>query len=78
MALDLDRALSSVVAALDEPITRTALVLLSATGMRIGELLDLELDCLLDFAEHGTWLKVPLDTLRAHRPARPGHPGCPG
>jgi hypothetical protein len=29
-------------------------------GLRLGELLDLELDCLWDLPDHGTWLKVPL------------------
>jgi hypothetical protein len=37
------------------------------TGVRLGELLDLELDCLLDFAGHGTWLKVPLGKLNTER-----------
>jgi hypothetical protein len=35
--------------------------------MRIGELLDLELDCLLDFAGHGTWLRVPVGKLNSER-----------
>src|SRR6478672_6606765 len=43
------------------------LLLLRATGMRIGELLDLELDCLLDFAGHGTWLRVPVGKLNSER-----------
>ena len=46
---------------------RTGLLLLRATGMRIGELLDLELDCLLDFAGHGTWLRVPVGKLNSER-----------
>ncbi len=40
---------------------------LRATGMRIGELLDLELDCLVDFAGHGTWLRVPVGKLGTER-----------
>ena len=35
--------------------------------MRVGELLDLELDCLLDFAGHGTWLRVPVGKLGTER-----------
>jgi Phage integrase family len=46
---------------------RTGLLLLRATGMRISELLDLELDCLLDFAGHGTWLQVPVGKLNSER-----------
>jgi len=46
---------------------RTGLIVLRATGMRIGELLDLELDCIVDFGAHGTWLKVPLGKLGTER-----------
>lgn len=46
---DVDRALMAAVARLDDLFMRTGLLLLRATGMRVGELLDLELDCLLDF-----------------------------
>jgi Phage integrase family len=35
--------------------------------MRVGELLDLELNCLVDFASHGTWLRVPLGKLATER-----------
>src|SRR5664280_437876 len=35
--------------------------------MRLGELLYLVLDCLLDFASHGSWLKVPLGKLATER-----------
>ncbi len=62
-----DRALMAAVARLDDPLARTALQVLRATGMRIGELLDLELDCLVDFASHGTWLRVPLGKLASER-----------
>jgi hypothetical protein len=33
------------------------------TGIRLGELLDLELDCIWSSASHGSWLKVPLGKL---------------
>src|SRR5450759_387654 len=36
-------------------------------GLRLGELLDLELDCVVDFASHGSWLKVPLGKLGTER-----------
>lgn len=64
---DTDRALMAAVANLDDALVRTGLLLLRATGMRIGELLDLELDCLLDFAGHGTWLRVPVGKLNSER-----------
>jgi hypothetical protein len=46
---------------------RPLLQLLRATGLRVGELLDLELDCLVDSASHGTWLRVPLGKLASER-----------
>ena len=64
---DVDRALMAAVAGLDDLFVRTGLRLLRATGMRVGELLDLELDCLLDFSQHGTWLRVPLGKLNTER-----------
>lgn len=64
---DVDRALTTAVAGLDDLFARAGLQLLRATGMRVGELLDLELDCLLDFAGHGTWLRVPLGKLGTER-----------
>jgi integrase len=64
---DHDAALMAAIAGLDDPFCRTGLQLLRATGMRVGELLDLELDCLLDFADHGTWLRVPLGKLATER-----------
>ena len=57
----------SAVAGLDDMFAATGLRLLRATGMRVGELLDLELDCLLDFDRHGTWLRVPLGKLNSER-----------
>jgi integrase len=37
------------------------------TGMRLGELIDLELGCLWDLPGHGTWVKVPLGKLDTER-----------
>jgi integrase len=64
---DIDRDLMAAVARLEDPFTRTGLLVLRSTGMRVGELLDLELDCLVDFGEHGPWLKVPLGKLNTER-----------
>ena len=44
-----------------------ALLLLRATGMRIGELIDLELDCVHEVPGAGAWLKVPLGKLDTER-----------
>ena len=40
-----------------------ALLLARATGLRIGELVDLELDCVHEIPGQGAWLKVPLGKL---------------
>jgi integrase len=64
---DIDRALMAEVARLDDLLARTGLQLLRATGMRIGELLDLELDCVVNFGRHGPWLRVPLGKLDNER-----------
>jgi len=64
---DVDRDLMSAVSHLEDPFARCGLLVLRATGMRIGELLDLELDCLVDFGRHGTWLRVPLGKLGTER-----------
>jgi hypothetical protein len=57
----------AAVARLADGFARTGLHLLRATGMRVGELLDLELDCLVDFASHGAWLRVPVGKLDSER-----------
>ena len=44
-----------------------ALLLLRATGMRIGELTDLELDCVHEVPGSGAWLKIPLGKLLTER-----------
>jgi len=44
-----------------------ALLLLRATGMRIGELCDLELDCVHEIPGQGAWIKVPLGKLTTER-----------
>lgn len=64
---EVDRTLMAEVARLEDDFARTGLLLLRATGMRVGELLDLELDCLVDFGSHGPWLRVPLGKLGTER-----------
>lgn len=64
---DIDRDLMAAVAHLDDDFARTAIIVLRATGIRIGELCDLELDCLVTFGAHGTWLKVPIGKLGTER-----------
>lgn len=44
-----------------------ALLLIRATGLRIGEVRDLELDCVHEIPGHGAWLKVPLGKLATER-----------
>jgi len=39
------------------------LTLLRGAGLRLGELLDLELGGIIDYGPAGTWLKVPLGKL---------------
>ncbi|MCR6491753.1 tyrosine-type recombinase/integrase [Cellulomonas sp. P24] len=67
LAPDIDAALMSAVAQLDDPFARTGLTVLRGAGLRIGELLDLELDAVVDYAAAGTWLRVPLGKLATER-----------
>jgi len=67
LAPDVDRDLMATVTRLDDLFARCGLTILRGTGMRLGELLDLELDCLWNSASHGTWLKVPLGKLGTER-----------
>ena len=67
LAPDADRDLMAAVATLEDPFARHALTILRGTGMRLSELLDLELDCLWDTPNHGTWVKVPLGKLATER-----------
>ena len=64
---DHDTALMAAVARLDDQLARAGLTMLRGTGMRIGELLDLELDCIVDYGTLGTWLRVPLGKLDTER-----------
>src|SRR5690625_3620306 len=68
LPLDADRRLT---AALTEhpsnELAALALRLQRACGLRIGETLDLELDCVHQIEDNGFWLKVPLGKLDIER-----------
>jgi len=64
---DVDTALLTAVTGLTDQAARCGITLLRGAGLRLGELLDLELDCLWDLPGHGTWLKVPLGKLNTER-----------
>ena len=64
---DIDAAVMAAVAGLDDLFARVGITVLRHTGLRIGELLDLELDHLVDYGPNGTWLRVPLGKLNNER-----------
>jgi site-specific recombinase XerD len=64
---DQERALLAALEASPNRLRADALLLLRATGMRIGELTDLELDCVHEVFGQGAWLKVPLGKLLTER-----------
>jgi integrase len=64
---DADRALAAALHASPNRLYADALLVLRATGMRIGELLDLEMDCAHEVPGAGAWLKVPLGKLDTER-----------
>jgi hypothetical protein len=57
----------AAVARLDDLFCRVGLTVLRATGLRIGELVDLEVGCVIDYPGNGSWLRVPLGKLDAER-----------
>ncbi len=65
--LDADRRLSQALQSSGNRLAADALLLARATGLRIGELLDLELDCVHEIPGNGAWLKVPLGKLDTER-----------
>lgn len=65
--VDADRRLTDVLEASSYRLAADGLLLARATGLRIGELLDLELDCVHEIEGHGSWLKVPLGKLDTER-----------
>ncbi|MGC8635218.1 MAG: tyrosine-type recombinase/integrase [Candidatus Limnocylindrales bacterium] len=64
---DADRRLGEALAASPNRLAADALLLARACGLRIGELLDLELDCVHEVPGQGFWLKVPLGKLDTER-----------
>ena len=63
LPVDADRRLGEVLAHSEFRLAADALLLARACGLRIGELLDLELDCVHEIPGNGAWLKVPLGKL---------------
>lgn len=64
---DADRRLTEELTASENRLAADALLLQRACGLRIGELLDLELDAVIDTPHLGSWLKVPLGKLDTER-----------
>ncbi|MBK8468411.1 MAG: tyrosine-type recombinase/integrase [Actinomycetales bacterium] len=64
---DVDAALMAAVAELPDLFARVGLTVMRGAGLRIGELLDLELDCVVDYGPNGHWLRVPLGKLNSER-----------
>lgn len=64
---DADRRLTEALRASSNRLAADALLLQRACGLRIGELLDLELDAVIDIPASGSWLKVPLGKLDTER-----------
>ena len=64
---DDDRRLVEILEGRPDPLVAGALLLQRACGLRIGELLDLELDCVHEIPGQGAWVKVPLGKLATER-----------
>jgi site-specific recombinase XerD len=62
-----DARLMAAVAKPDDAFSRNGLALLRGAGLRLGELLDLELGSVIDYGPAGSWLKVPLGKLGTER-----------
>jgi len=67
LPVDADRKLTAALASSPNRLAADALLLQRACGLRIGELLDLELDAVHEVPEQGSWLKVPLGKLDTER-----------
>jgi integrase len=67
LAPDVDAALMAAIGTLPDRFARIGLTVMRGAGLRLGELLDLELDCVVDYGRAGTWLKVPLGKLNSER-----------
>jgi integrase len=67
LPIDADRRLGDALECSEFRLAADALLLQRACGLRIGELLDLELDCVHELGDNGAWLKVPLGKLMTER-----------
>ena len=67
LPVDVDRRLTAALADSPNRLAADALLLQRACGLRIGELLELELDAIHEVPEQGSWLKVPLGKLDTER-----------
>ena len=67
LPVDADRRLSEALERSPFRLAADALLLQRACGLRLGELLDLELDCVHEIPGNGAWLKVPLGKLDRER-----------
>lgn len=67
LPVDAARRLGEALADSPYRLAADALLLQRACGLRIGELLDLELDCVHEVPGQGSWLKVPLGKLDTER-----------
>ena len=65
--LDADRRLREALEASPNRLLADGLLLTRNTGLRIGELLTLELDCVHEVPGLGSWLKVPLGKFDTER-----------
>jgi integrase len=64
---DADRRITEALADSPNRLFADALLLGRATGLRVGELVTLELDCVHEVPGAGAWLKVPLGKLDSER-----------
>lgn len=68
LPIDADRRLTQALTEHpDNELAALGLRLQRSCGLRIGELLDLELDCVHEIDGNGAWLKVPLGKLATER-----------
>jgi integrase len=67
LPVDADRRLSVALERSEYRLAADALLLQRACGLRIGELLDLQIDCVHELPGNGAWLKVPLGKLDTER-----------
>jgi integrase len=67
LPVDADRRLSEALERSEYRLAADGLLLQRSCGLRIGELLDMELDCVHEIPGNGAWLKVPLGKLDTER-----------